>query len=61
MFIAFGPTRCGQTIIHETYQTHDRGSSGKWFRENDPEGVAFEYEMLEPAEKPDEFLESPVG
>jgi hypothetical protein len=23
----------------------------KWFRENDPEGVAFEYEVMESAEK----------
>jgi hypothetical protein len=32
----------------------------KWFRENDPESVAFEYEVMESAEK-DEFFESPGG
>ena len=33
----------------------------RWFKANDPEGVAFEYEVMESAEQPDEFFESPGG
>ena len=33
----------------------------KWFEENDPLGVAFEYEVIEPAKRSDEFFESPGG
>ena len=33
----------------------------RWFQENDPEGVAFEYEVMGSAERPDEFFERPGG
>ena len=33
----------------------------RWCKANDPEGVAFEYEVMESVEQPDEFFESPGG
>jgi len=65
-----GPMKTVLIYVNTTKQVGDvdhlkvfanEEAADRWFKANDPEGVALEYEVLGTAEQADEFFESPGG
>ena len=61
VFVYVNPSRQVGDVEHIKVFASE-GAAERWFKANDPEGVAFEYDVMEEsAEQLDPFFESPGG